>query len=182
MGKGRPKKQINKVAKERVGIILNELKESQGITQTAFAKAINSTQQNVFKLKSGETDVSLEYAQSISDAYPQYRWQWILGFDDLKSPLDESQERLERIIGEKEQRLLLFKLLADMSGWEIETANDGPVAAPYGETDMTATNNALFQAYVTANKDESSITLDRIKFDKLINRMVGIFNVEVINS
>lgn len=179
MVRGRKKKQVNMVAAERVGIILDELKKAHGITQAKFAKAIYSTQQNVFKLKNGETDVSIEYAQAISRAYPQYRWEWILGLDDLKSPLDESRSRLERIMGESDKHLVLFKLLADLRGWDVQTAGDYPTVA---DGDATESHGLMLANYATLTRDGSTVTLDRVKFDKLISRMLGIFDVEIQNA
>ena len=193
MTRGRKKKQVNIVAAHRVGIILDELKKSSGVTQETFGKQIFASQQSVYKLKNGEIDVSLDYAKRISEAYPQYRWQWILGIDDFKSPLDEAkhqrmqamwESRFGQETHEREQRLILFKTLADMRGWDTTLANELPsVSAPSGkEFDVTESHGLKFDNYATATRDGSTVTLDRVQFDKLITRMLGIFDVEIQNA
>lgn len=119
MGRGRPKKQVNILAVERLNIILDELKRSDGVTQTDFAGAIYTTQQNISKLKSGETDMSVDYARQIASAYPQYRAEWILGLDEFKTPESFRLHQEAELRHENDLLALGVGALAELCGFTV---------------------------------------------------------------
>lgn len=124
MGRGRPKKQVNKEAIKRLSIILDELKESNGITQTDFGNAIYVQQQTVSKLKTGETDMSIEYAKLIAEAFPQYRAEWILGLDDFKTPESFRLHQEALIRHENDLLALGVGALSELCGYTLTATLD----------------------------------------------------------
>lgn len=123
---GRPKKQVDPVCAKRFGIILDELKHQRGISQTAFAKRLNMAQQNVSKLKNGKVVLSKEHAENITEAFPEYRAEWLLGLDDFKTREDYqdhleeySREALGQAMSERRSLRLGFLHLARLSGYTV---------------------------------------------------------------
>ena len=123
---GRPKKQVDPVCAKRFGIILDELKHQRGISQTEFAKRLNMAQQNVSKLKNGKVVLSKEHAENITEAFPEYRAEWLLGLDDFKTREDNqdhleeySREALGQAMSERRSLRLGFLHLARLSGYTV---------------------------------------------------------------
>ena len=119
MARGRPKKQVNGIATQRIGIVLDELKECRGITQAQFAKLIHTSQQSVSKLKRGETELSTEYARSIANEFPQYRAEWLLGLDDFKSQEDLRAHLQAEARDKKNCVARSIELLAEQLGYQV---------------------------------------------------------------
>ena len=74
----RKKTEINPIRAERVKKII----EREGINQIDFAKRISQTQQNISRIINLKTALTEETAQDIISAFPEYRIEWLLGYDD----------------------------------------------------------------------------------------------------
>ena len=74
----RKKTEINPIRAERV----KKLIEREGISQIDFATRIFQTQQNVSRIINLKTALTEETAQDIVSAFPEYRIEWLLGYDD----------------------------------------------------------------------------------------------------
>lgn len=74
----RRKTEINPIRAERV----KKLIEREGISQIDFANRIFQTQQNVSRIINLKTALTEETAQDIVSAFPEYRIEWLLGYDD----------------------------------------------------------------------------------------------------
>lgn len=74
----RKKTEINPIRAERV----KKLIEREGISQIDFANRIFQTQQNVSRIINLKTALTEETAQDIVSAFPEYRIEWLLGYDD----------------------------------------------------------------------------------------------------
>lgn len=123
MSRGRPRKQANRIATQRFGIVLDELKEHEKITQAKLAKRIHTSQQSISKLKRGEIELSVEHAKAIAEAFPQYRIEWLLGLDGFKTQEDllaYQQEKAQAEAQDEKRRVAsCFKLLAEQLGYQI---------------------------------------------------------------
>ena len=74
----RKKTEINPIRAERV----KKLIEREGISQIDFANRIFQTQQNVSRIINLKTALTEETARDIVTAFPEYRIEWLLGYDD----------------------------------------------------------------------------------------------------
>lgn len=165
----------------------SQIKEGKGISQTEFADRISKhtvvevKQQYVSAYAKGR-EIPREVADAIEEEFG-FRAAWLLGFEDApKTVFEESTIRVSEIRDKAAKRQMMFSLLADLNGWAIEDSFL-PVAAPMGgEQDMTESHGVIFDNYATVTRDGSTVTLDRVQFDKLITRMLGIFDVEVQNA
>ena len=61
---------------------IKELIEREGINQREFAARTHQTQQNVSRLVHQRIALTEEAAKNIVRAFPDYRIEWILGYDD----------------------------------------------------------------------------------------------------
>ena len=80
----RKKTEINPIRAERV----KKLIEREGISQIDFANRIFQTQQNVSRIINLKTALTEETAQDIVSAFPEYRIEWLLGYDDAMTYYD----------------------------------------------------------------------------------------------
>ena len=69
---------INPIRAERV----KKLIEREKISQVDFASRIFQTQQNVSRILNLKTALTEETARDIVTAFPEYRIEWLLGYDD----------------------------------------------------------------------------------------------------
>ena len=74
----RKKTEINPIRAERV----KQLIEREGISQIDFANRIFQTQQNVSRIINLKTALTEDTARDIVTAFPEYRIEWLLGYDD----------------------------------------------------------------------------------------------------
>ena len=74
----RKKTEINPIRAERV----KKLIEREKISQVDFASRIFQTQQNVSRILNLKTALTEETACDIVTAFPEYRIEWLLGYDD----------------------------------------------------------------------------------------------------
>ena len=74
----RKKTEINPIRAERV----KKLIEREKISQVDFASKIFQTQQNVSRILNLKTALTEETARDIVTAFPEYRIEWLLGYDD----------------------------------------------------------------------------------------------------
>ena len=74
----RKKTEINPIRAERV----KQLIEREGISQIDFANRIFQTQQNVSRIINLKPALTEETARDIVTAFPEYRIEWLLGYDD----------------------------------------------------------------------------------------------------
>ena len=74
----RKKTEINPIRAERV----KQLIEREGISQIDFANRIFQTQQNVSRIINLKTALTEETTRDIVTAFPEYRIEWLLGYDD----------------------------------------------------------------------------------------------------
>lgn len=74
----RKKTEINPIRAERV----KKLIEREKISQVDFASRIFQTQQNISRILNLKTALTEETARDIVTAFPEYRIEWLLGYDD----------------------------------------------------------------------------------------------------
>lgn len=161
-------------------------REGKGISQAEFAERISKhtlvevKQQYVSAYAKGR-EIPSEVAEAIEREFG-FRAAWLLGFDDgPMTVFEESSIRVSEIREKAEKRELLFSLLADLSGWQVEPRPD--IAAPFTGTgeayDDTVSMMLRFKYFATVSRDEEVRDLDCVEFDKLLDRMLGIFDVEI---
>lgn len=80
----RKKTEINPIRAERV----KKLIELEKISQMEFAKEIHQTQQNVSRIINLKTALTEENAMEIVKHFPEYRIEWLLGYDDYMTDYD----------------------------------------------------------------------------------------------
>ncbi|MBR4489574.1 helix-turn-helix transcriptional regulator [bacterium] len=92
----RKKTEINPIRAERVKKIIDR----EGISQIDFSKRIFQTQQNVSRIINLKTALTEETAHDIISAFPEYRIEWLLGYDDAMTDIewaDNVQEMKDRV-------------------------------------------------------------------------------------
>ena len=94
----RKKTEINPIRAERVKTLIEREKERDpDFTQIIFAKATHQTQQNVSRIINMKTALTEENAQYIISAYPEYRIEWLLGYDDFMTKEDFMRDYVKRL-------------------------------------------------------------------------------------
>ena len=77
--------EINPVRADRVKTIL----ERENVTQQRLAELIFQTQQNISRIMQKKQPLTEETAKAIIAACPEYRIEWLLGYDDIMTQTDE---------------------------------------------------------------------------------------------
>lgn len=146
----RPEAKINPAAGSHLRTILKE----QGYSQTAFGKLIGTGQQNISMMINGHNRITEETADAIREHFPQYRKEWILGFDEAKTERDLFSQTILKQIKEAQELSAGFISMAAAGGYTIEhhIKHKGD---PFGEAfDQRAGG-------YTINKDDQNAILTR---------------------
>ena len=114
----RKKTEINPIRAERVKKII----ETEGISQVDFAKRIFQTQQNVSRILNLKTALTEETAQTIVSAFPKYRIEWLLGYDDAMTTGEQFSNAIQTMNEEGELLHRGFFSFAKLSGFQIDVA------------------------------------------------------------
>lgn len=164
---------------------LKALIDEKGLSLQKFADSLerrgySTSPQNVHRYVTGENEIPASFANEVERVWG-VNASWILGISPYKTPVDESAARLTERNDETWRRRTLFELLAQLSGWQVEPRPD--IAAPFTgadeECDDTESAILRFRHYATVSHGEEVRDLDRVEFDKLLDRMLGIFDVEI---
>lgn len=85
--------EINPIRAERVKTIIDR----EDINQQKLAELIFQTQQNVSRIIQKRQPLTEETARAIIRAFPAYRLQWLLGYDDIMLQDDYKRAYIDRL-------------------------------------------------------------------------------------
>lgn len=85
--------EINPIRAERVKTII----EREKIPQQEFARLTHQSQQNVSRIVKKHNSLTEENAREIIKAFPAYRLQWLLGYDDIMLEEDYNRAFVDRM-------------------------------------------------------------------------------------
>lgn len=105
----RKKTELNPKRAERVKIIIDREK----ISQIEFAHRIHQSQQNVSRIVTLKSALTEDNAQAIVNAFPEYRLQWLLGYDDFMTQTDQLRSLIHNKVDTAEALNQVIRLVAD---------------------------------------------------------------------
>lgn len=112
----RPAIKINPKRAERLKIVIDDKK----ITQKHLSELTGISQQAISAMVNGKTNVTETTARAVVDIFPEYRFEWLMGYIDDKN----AAAQLERICNELncEANLLFTGLaaFAKLNGYDVE--------------------------------------------------------------
>ena len=143
----RTKTEINPKRAENI----KKLIEGEKITQTELADRIHMTQQNISRIVQMKQPLTEETARLIIEAFPEYRIEWLLGYDDFMTKEDLYNDILHKA---KEEATLLHSglfSLAKLSGFKVDVAS---------LSDTESAEKALhdIKEYCTISREEKSVS------------------------
>ncbi len=87
---GRPKKEINEKRCENFKILLQEVKKKDRTnTQKRIGERIYLSETTISDIANKRADLTESNAESIIHLFPEYRLEWLLGYDDYKTIADK---------------------------------------------------------------------------------------------
>ena len=156
----RKKTEINPIRAERVKKII----ETEGISQIDFAKRIFQTQQNVSRIINLKTALTEETAQTIVSAFPKYRIEWLLGYDDAMTTAEQFSNAIQTMNEEGELLHRGFMSFAKLSGFNVDVA---PIA---GNETLEETFQNM-KEHCTITRDGKSVTLSLSELNAFENEL-----------
>ena len=104
----RKKTEINPIRADR----LKTLIDASGITQKQLADRIYQSQQNISRIIQKRQPLTEETARLIISAFPDFRIEWLLGYDDIMKKQDLIPTKYEKMRIEKDTlERSLFELI-----------------------------------------------------------------------
>lgn len=102
---------------------LKELCKREQITQAALAKSIPISQQTISKIINSSASLTEDVARRISEKYPGYSVEWLMGRVNYKDELEHFSQAIDQC--QKEGDALMTGLIAfsSLSGFEIKFAS-----------------------------------------------------------
>lgn len=171
-------KKINPVRRDR----LIQLMDETGVGQNELYRRSGVAQQNIWKVVHSELNLSDSAAESIISAFPKYRIQWLLGYDDYKTEADLLAHYFDKQKEQSNKERALFCLVADLGKWNVYPSSvvGGAEYDPDNEA-MSETNFFTweFDNYAKIRKGKTAVDLNKSKFERLVSKTVDYFNFEL---
>lgn len=181
--------------KEKSRARLQKVVDDSRLSQARFGESLKrpgyngENQQTIQRILSGGLDLSEKTAREIVRVYGG-RVSYLLGLSDIPTEMDETSLRLSAWRDSSDKRQTAFALLASLNGWSIEETP--PLAAPYGSVnpsvevetayDSTADGIYHFLNFATITRNGESRTMTRIEFDRLMDKLTALFDLEIEHS
>lgn len=154
------KKEINPIRAER----LKKLIEREGIRQIELARLINRTQQNISKVINLKAALTEDNAQFIISAFPEYRIEWLLGYDDVMLKTDYFAKTLKKAQGESEIMERALFGLAALSGFAINPTN------PASDRSVESILKAI-KGGITFSRDGKNVSMSLTELNDFENEL-----------
>jgi len=127
---------------------LNTILDEQGINQLQLSKLIHISQQTISKIMNGKASLTEDNARLIIKHFPQYRLEWLMGYDQHKTLTELYISIVSEAQHEGDTLMLGFQAFAHLNGFEIESD---------------------FPAHLEISKNEdATLEIDDVAFEKLI--------------
>jgi DNA-binding XRE family transcriptional regulator len=149
----RPKVEVREIPCKRFNQILEETK----VSQKWLSEHIFISVQTISGMKHGSANVSSETARRIVQIFPQYSYEWLMGYTDYKNQSEKFGALISE--GQNEADLLLRGLIAfaKLTGYKIGLKS--PAHGP-NETSASAENWVkMFRDGYTIQKDGQTVNL-----------------------
>jgi len=121
----RPKTDINPIRANRVKTIIDR----EDMSQSDFAARVPLTQQAISRIVNMKTALTEETAAAIIRAYPRYRLEWLLGYDDYMSESDQFDDFVSRINEEHDNNVFAVRHLAKLRHIDLDLYASGHLHA-----------------------------------------------------
>lgn len=113
---GRKKVEVNPIRGQRLKLLLSEHK----MEQKELAEKINYTKEHISYIITGQRNLTEDAAKKIVALFPPTRFEWLMGFDNFRTENEKSLSLFNDWDTEWKQRLNSVRILAYLSGYEIE--------------------------------------------------------------
>lgn len=102
---------------------LKELCEREHITQAALAQSIPISQQTISKIINSSASLTEQTARRISEKYPGYSFEWLMGYVDHKNELEHFSQAINQCQQEGDSLMRGLLAFASLSGFEVKFAS-----------------------------------------------------------
>lgn len=167
---GRKKVAIHAERGERLKILIDREKKLRNgdFNQTKFAKSIHMSQQNVSRIVQKHQNLYEETAQEIVKQYPEYRIEWLMGYDDYMTMADYLLAVTAQCQAEKQVMNTAFFGLARLCGFSME------LNRKYYDGNSLEGLFQTIKSAVTFSRDGMSVTLSLEDINEIENELCDI--------
>ena len=171
-GKKHPKRRDN----------LKKLMELEGISTVEMERLIHDRTGKTFQyqcigrcVEDGDAfdNLTEERASDVIEAFPKYRIQWLLGYDDYMTNAD----LVFNAVDERKRKQALFATIAEMSGWGINDLESTLSVDLQGLPTIGEETDDF--PYARISNGEAARNLDQGDFERLVSKMVDYFKFEL---
>lgn len=171
----RKKTEMNPIRAERVKTLIEREKHLHDpkFSQVKLADKIHMTQQNISRIVQMKQPLTEETARLIIEAFPDYRIEWLLGYDN---DMTENEKYLNKLDKAKSRSELLHDAIhsfLQLSGFDIK---DTYHFSLHGDVDENEAYNRIMDAGYIISRDGKSVSMsleDFTNFAKEINDYVA---------
>lgn len=161
----RPKVKINPLWGERLKTLCKE----QEITQAQLAKEIFLSQQTISKIVKGHSSLTEETARRINEKYPQYPFEWLMGYSDYRTALELLVQTASQTQKEAELLMVGLRAFAKLSGYTIAFTSPASFDSQ-GKVHIEQYLKMIKDGYTISNKEKSA-TISPIDMNRLQNEI-----------
>lgn len=141
------------------GLRVKQLCEEQGINQIELSQRIYISQQKISEMINGKANVTETTARAIVQAFPQYRFEWLMGYDDYKNTAEKNNAIIRQAQHEGTLLEAGLRFISSLSGFEISGPFERiPQLVPVEEL-LTQFNEGFI---VTKEGESCRLTIDEM--------------------
>lgn len=114
---------------------VKELLEDHKMNQKQLADALHYTEQHISLILTGKRPLLPETAKEIAKLFPPVRFEWIMGYDDFRTPTEYKEFPHAKAAVDKQFAKQAVTMLADTFGYKFKIA--GSHGVPFSLDEVT---------------------------------------------
>lgn len=142
----RIKPEINRESALRI----KELLEDNNVKQKELAEKLHYSEQHISLILTGKRPLSVETAREIAKLFPPVRFEWIMGYDNFRTPTEYQEFPFSKIAVDKQFAKQAISMLAAMSGYQFKLeGTNGCAISPEDVFGVSKENREFLKKHIS---------------------------------
>ena len=142
----RMKSEINHESALRI----KELLDDNDMKQKELAEKLHYSEQHISLILTGKRPLPVETAKEIARLFPPVRFEWIMGYDNFRTPTEYAEVPFAKKAADKQFAKQAVSMLAATSGYKFEVeGTSGCAISPEDVFGMTKEGREFLEKHIT---------------------------------
>ena len=129
---------------------IKEILEDNNVKQKELAEKLHYSEQHISLILTGKRPLPVETAKEIARLFPPVRFEWIMGYDDFRTPTEYREFPFAKKAVDKQFAKQAVSMLAATSGYQFKVeGSNGCAISPEDVFGMTKENRELLEKHIS---------------------------------